>query len=505
MKRLHLAISVILCCFLISNCGWFGGSSGESGKGNWTAGRANSNWGKPKKPSFKIPVTVEQIERERMYAYMQAVGTVVPTKEIEIKPEMAGRIYYTKRWMEGNEVEKGQVFATIDDRQLRLDLNEAQEQLELAKAAIEPASAQLEQAKKDAEFKKIMHERGAISKAEYDLAVLTKIQREHSFIETKQNIETRRKTVESLKQELEKSEIIIPWDGVLLPSSQSVTTTSSGSENSVTDLTINNGQQVGSGQVLCRLATIDQVYVALDVPAKDLTQVEIGQEVELEIYSRSGTEFTGVVDDISTSLNASTRTYTVNVLVDNKNHELRPGMFAKAQIITEERKDAISIPRNMVQLRNNRHVVFVVKEKEEEEQQFEAGGGNGPRQSSGQEKRRQIAMAGRGDSENSAYAAEINSPTDENENEIDVNIEEEPQVIDEEQTDNPFEGEQTWVAEERAVQLGIENRENVEIVDGLREGEFLVVLGYETLTDGVEVNVTLREDEDSRLNLPGFN
>ncbi len=53
--------------------------------------------------------------------------------------------------------------------------------------------------------------------------------------------------------------------------------------------------------------------------------------------------------------------------------------------------------------------------------------------------------------------------------------------------------EKTMIAEERVVTVGIENREKVEIVDGLREGEYLVVLGYETLTDGVDVNISIRE------------
>ena len=93
-------------------------------------GEGRGNWGKPEKPKFKIPVPVERVERGRMYAYLQAVGSVVPVKEIEIKPEMTGRIYYTRRWMEGDDIKKGEVFATIDDRQVRLDINESELRLQ---------------------------------------------------------------------------------------------------------------------------------------------------------------------------------------------------------------------------------------------------------------------------------------------------------------------------------------------------------------------------------------
>jgi len=495
MKRLHVAVSALIIMAMVSGCGWFGGQNnggGQQGRGGQQARTGGEGWGKPEKPQFKIPVTAEVIERERMFAYLQAVGTVVPTKEVELKPEMTGRIYYTKRWMEGDEIKKGEVLATIDDRQLRLDINEAELQLELAKAAVRPAKAQLDQAIKDAEFKKIMHERGAISKAEYDLAELTRIQRENQYEEAQRNVDSRQMALERLKQELEKVEITAPFDGVLLPSDQMVTTGSTGNEGSATDLTLLNGQTVGSSAILCRLAVIDQVYVSLDVPAKDLADVSVGQEVELEIYSRTGNEFTGKVAEISTALNANTRTYTVKVMVDNTGHQLRPGMFAKARIITDERLDAISIPRSMVQLRNNQHIVFVAKPKENEQAQPQEGGGQletepvaqgGEGNQSGQDGRRNRQLAMAGENDGVAFAADDKDPSSEG-GKPDYALENQAE------NDDPV----LMVAEERVVQRGIENREEVEIVSGLKEGELLVVLGYETLTDGVDISVTVRED-----------
>ncbi|MBZ0257073.1 hypothetical protein K8I31_13485, partial [bacterium] len=54
-------------------------------------------------------------------------------------------------------------------------------------------------------------------------------------------------------------------------------------------------------------------------------------------------------------------------------------------------------------------------------------------------------------------------------------------------------------AEEREVTLGIENRERVEVVNGLQEGEYMVVLGYETLSDKVDVNVTVRKIDPDEI------
>ncbi len=480
MKKFTLTcLLLILGISLVVNCGRNTGpasSGGATAQGGNPGGNAEA-WGKPEKLKFKIPVTVQQVQRGRMYAYLQAVGTVVPIKEIEIKPEMTGRIYFTQRWLEGDEVKKNAVLARMDDRELNLNINEGDLQLRLASESVRPASATLMQSYKDEEFKKAMYARGAISKYEYDQAVLKRIQQENQYQNTLRNIESRQMALQKMRQELEKVPILTPFDGVLLPAKQSVST--SQKQGGETDLTLLNGQTVGSGTILFRVANIEKVYAALDVPAKDLEAVKVGQEVEVEIYSRTGTLYKGTVSDISTALNANTRTYTVNVLLDNPKHDLRPGMFAKARIITDERLDAISIPRELVLLRNNRQVVYVVKEKPQDEIRGAtselridappADGGN-----------KQLVMAGT--LEKLAVASDAVPEA------TDPGIQAGNGANSANLQDIPF------IAEERVITLGIENREQVEIIDGLREGDLLVVLGYETLTNGVDVNVTVRED-----------
>ncbi len=477
MTQIYRTLILVAGLSLLAGCGFFGGGKSSTFQGKATG----ENWGKPEKPQFKIPVTVQQIDRGRMYAYLQAVGTVVPIKEIEIKPEMTGRIYYTQRWMEGDEVEKGALLANMDDRELTLNINDAELQLEIAKARVEPASAQLQQAIKDEAFNKEMYNRGAISKAEYDQAVLARIQRENSYEEALKNVEARRMALKKMKQELEKVPIVISFNGVLLPAKQSLV--NSQRESGETDLTLMNGLMVGQSSVLCRLANIDQVYVALDVPAKDLMEVQIGQDVELEIYSRTGNDFRGKVQEISTALNANTRTYTVNVLVDNPDHELRPGMFAKARIITEERLDAISIPRNLITLQNNEEVVYVIEEKPSDEVKG-ATVENQMRPFQERDGKPSIANSG-GGFEKVAMASDDVLPATEEEV-----YEEFPAEEQQGTEDVPM------IAKKRVVTTGIENREEVEIIDGLKEGDLLVVLGYETLTDGVDVNVTIREEDN---------
>lgn len=471
----------------MSGCGFFGGGKEQGGRG--TAQAAGPK--KPEKPKFKIPVTAQVLHRGPMNAYLQAVGTIRPLKEIEVKSEASGRIYFQKRWEDGDYVDAGTLLARIDDTEIQLDIEEAERALELAQQALIPAEASMKRMQKEEEFCKKMFERGAYSEVQYEQARLQRIQSESTYKQALNTVESRKTSIEKLKKQLEKTDIIAPWPGILLPAQQPQAGQASAQE---TDLTLLEGTLVGAGQTVLRLADIRKVVVELDVPAKDIDFVDLGQDVELDVYSKSGREYMGVVQDISSTLNPTTRTYTVKVNVDNPLGELRPGMFSKARIITETKHDAISIPRELVMLRNNKHIVFVAKEQPQESEvesatdtvssatQIAAATGGMPLPQTG-DTPDPLTPPDTVESATGAIAAGNPEP---------ATGEEEIEEFYEEDT-----GPDAMIAEQREVILGIENREEVEIVEGLGEGDRLVILGYETLTDGVEVNVSMREDEES--------
>jgi RND family efflux transporter MFP subunit len=468
----------LFCGVVGSGCGWISGK----GRGAEAAG--------PKKPAalqFRIPVTVERLSRGPMNAYLQAVGTIRPIKEIEVKAEMSGRIYFQKRWEDGDYVDARTLLARIDDTTVQLDLREAERALELAQQSLIPAQAAMERRSKEAEFAESMWKRGAYSEVQYQQARLNAIQAETTYQQALTTIETRRTQIEKMKKELEKTDIYSQFAGILLPAQPPQASQASAQE---TDLTLLEGTLVGAAQTVLRLADIRQVVVELDVPAKDIDLVDLGQTVELDIYSKAGRQYIGTVQDISSTLNPTTRTYTVKVNVDNPLSELRPGMFSKARIITETRLDAISIARELVMLRNNKHVVFVVQEKAAEDEPASAtatvsataevaaasGEPAGVKPQPSGDRRLALAAVSAAsgtvvDPSPPIAAGTVADATDEKE-------EAPPKVM---------------VAGQREVKLGIENRERVEITDGLKDGDLLVVLGYETLTEGVEVSASTRE------------
>ena len=193
----------LICCVLFLGCdrGW-PGKSRHGRRGSQNEGVAEAAGPKkPKARKFKIPVTVRRLIRGPMNAYLQAVGTIRPLKEVEIKAEMSGRIYFAKRWKDGDHVEEGTPLARIDDTTLQLDLREAERALELAQQSLIPAKATMERRSKEEEFSKQMFERGAYSEVQYEAARLSRIQSESAYKQALTTIETKRTQIEKIKKD----------------------------------------------------------------------------------------------------------------------------------------------------------------------------------------------------------------------------------------------------------------------------------------------------------------
>ena len=87
-----------------------------------------------------------------------------------------------------------------------------------------------------------------------------------------------------------------------------------------------------AGDVLYRIANLDTVWAYLDIYEIDLAWVRYGQKVELTVESYPGQVFTGMVTFVEPVLNEQTRAVRVPVLIENRDHALRPGMYVSAVI-----------------------------------------------------------------------------------------------------------------------------------------------------------------------------
>src|SRR5690606_29798707 len=87
-----------------------------------------------------------------------------------------------------------------------------------------------------------------------------------------------------------------------------------------------------------------------------------GQTVQFVVDAFPGQKFDGTVKNIAPALDADTRTLTVEAMVQNPEHLLRPGLFATAQVMLDADRAAVQVPASAVRRRDDVAQVFVVDE-----------------------------------------------------------------------------------------------------------------------------------------------
>jgi Cu(I)/Ag(I) efflux system membrane fusion protein/cobalt-zinc-cadmium efflux system membrane fusion protein len=119
------------------------------------------------------------------------------------------------------------------------------------------------------------------------------------------------------------------------------------------------GTAVQPGMRLMRIEDHTQIWLDAQVYEEQLSMVKIGQEVLATIDGVPGKTFKGTITFMYPHLDHMTRTLTVRMTLDNPEFELRPGMYATANIQTRPLDDAIQVPREAVIDTGTRQIAFV--------------------------------------------------------------------------------------------------------------------------------------------------
>ncbi|MBN1526324.1 MAG: efflux RND transporter periplasmic adaptor subunit [Candidatus Omnitrophica bacterium] len=105
------------------------------------------------------------------------------------------------------------------------------------------------------------------------------------------------------------------------------------------------GSQVTPQTPIALVSTLDKVEIYVDIPEKYLPRLKLGQEVTISVDAYPGKTFTGAITEISALIDTMTRSAPVQVTVDNEDHRLKSGMFAKVRMVIDEHRDAIGVLR----------------------------------------------------------------------------------------------------------------------------------------------------------------
>ena len=124
-------------------------------------------------------------------------------------------------------------------------------------------------------------------------------------------------------------------------------------------LHVDEGEFISRGQPMVDLVNVDKIKIHVNVPELDVRYLKKGQEVMVGIDAFPDRRMRGKVDFVSFKADSATKTFRVRVLIDNPNHDIRPGMIARVIFIRRMIPDALSAPLFAILDKGGERLLFV--------------------------------------------------------------------------------------------------------------------------------------------------
>lgn len=229
---------------------------------------------------------------------------------------------------EGEQVKKGQVLVRLDDDKIRLKAAEA-------KAQLQEAQAVLEQQKRDLIRKQTLHRTKSVPLKDLEDA-RTSVERQQALVGRT------RAALQLLQSDLDDAQIRAPRAGV------------------VVKRLAYRGEWVKKGGPILSLAVLDPLKVVVQVPERYLANLKIGDGVVLRADALLGENFPGKISAIIPSGDIKSRTFPVQIQVNNPEAHLKPGMLVRATLAVGQPHKALLVPKDAVVISSQGYKVVTV-------------------------------------------------------------------------------------------------------------------------------------------------
>lgn len=320
-KRLLMA-ALLISAFLLPFCG----------------GNAGKSVNKESEVKFKVKTAIVReslIEKSLNYS-----GTVRAFRKENVTPKIAGKIrkIYVE---EGDRVKKGQLLAELDTEQARIQLKQAE-------AALDAATANFIDAKKNYERAKRLLAEEAISRQQFEKLEL-------AYKAAKANVENAKAAVELAKFMINSSMLYASFSGIV--------TSKLKDEGDF----INPGMAgFGGGGGILVVMDFRKILVDVDVPSGKIDLVKIGMPA---VVIQGGKRIEGKVYSVAQAADPASKTFKVEVIAENRDLAFKPGTDVDVEIIYLQKK-AVAVPISALQ--DNKYV-FVVKNGRAEKREIVTG------------------------------------------------------------------------------------------------------------------------------------
>jgi RND family efflux transporter MFP subunit len=281
-------------------------------------------------------VRMERVLRKRMIT-----GDVRASRRADLATQEQGLLVELKV-REGDQLSAGDIIGRLDDRRLRIQLDEARRDHDVLEAIVAERRAEADRVTSNTQAILDAYERGAANPREARDAEADRTIAEARVAQATQNALMATSAVELLETRVEDMVIRAPFDGMVLKRHAEI------------------GEWVGEGDALVELLSIQELEVWLSVPQEHLSAVrDMKDPVELRFDSTSEVRATRDVT-ILPSVDLLGRTFETIVRFRNDG-TLAPGMSVVAWVPTQQTQEVITVPKSAILHADAGPYVYVVR------------------------------------------------------------------------------------------------------------------------------------------------
>jgi multidrug efflux pump subunit AcrA (membrane-fusion protein) len=334
--------------------------------------------------------TATAIERD-LPQFFEATGSLGGDEQTDVSPSAAGKVAVIGVDL-GSYVKRGQTIVRLDDVDMKLRVEQAQAQVDQAKAALRQAEEKvgirpgqnfdinklpevsnarvaLELADKNLGRSEKLIESGDISRTLYDQqkaqrdqmkeqyeAALSLARQNNAAVMTAQaNVANAASQLNLAIRNLSYANVFSPIDGY------------------VSDRPADLGEYVSTSTKVATVVKINPLRVRIDIPEQAIPTVTVGQSVSVTTSAWPAKNFSGRIARISPNVTPTSRTLTVEAEIENGSGTLKPGQFATVRILQARPQPAVLVPARAVRTESGVSRVFVIKDGKAQERLVQLG------------------------------------------------------------------------------------------------------------------------------------
>jgi len=293
------------------------------------------------------PITVQttKVSRHSLTNLVVANGQIQPVVQVTISPEVSGEIVALPV-KEGQLVNKGDLLVKINPDIYIAATNQADASYKSALATKSSAAANLEKAQADYQRNLELFNRKLLSESDFIGFKAARDVAQAQLDSADDQVNVAKAAVDNAEEELDRTTIVSPLTGT------------------ITRLNSEVGERVlgtvqNAGTEIMTISDLNEIEARVNVGEMDVVGIKTGQLARLEVDAFKDRKFTGMVSDVansavgsgsqgsasvSSSQSQQATQFEVRIRVNDKEPAFRPGMSVTADIETEYRTNALTVP-----------------------------------------------------------------------------------------------------------------------------------------------------------------